>query len=167
MEQEPFEEPALRASVAGTAATRPRPSRAMRRLALLATLAEQRRNQLHVVLNLLTLWDLNVFFVLDDWRRIHGRRVRGWFEVLTLRSGSWGASRPPRHLPALSDRPLASARSPWPIRCSTPCPTTSGWRARTALAGHRLQHVGEVHAAPAMGLNAVLGPGRGPVSARC
>ena len=134
MEREPFQEPALQAAVAGAAGTRPRPSRAMRRLALLATLAEQRRNQLHVVLNLLTLWDLHVFFVLDDWRRIHGSRVRGWFDVLadveslaSLGGTSTTAPSSPSRSSPTTDR--GSGRPGWPTRCSTGrCPTM--WRSR-------------------------------------
>ena len=173
MEQEPFQEPALQAAVAGAAGTRPRPSRAMGRLALLATLAEQRRNQLHVVLNLLTLWDLHVFFILDDWRRVHGRRVRGWFDVLAdveaLASlGGYLHDRPQLTFPSLSEEgprfratglahPLLDAAVPNDVALEGPgqllLVTGSNMSGKSTLLR-------------AMGLNAVLGLAGGPVSAR-
>jgi len=81
LEREPFSSPELRALARGTARGTA-PSVAMRGLARLASLAEQRRNQLHVVVNVLALWDLHVFFRLDDWRRQHGREVAGWLDRL-------------------------------------------------------------------------------------
>lgn len=81
MEGEPFQSPSLRALASGGDGT-VSPSLAMRHFARLSGLAEQRKNQLHVVLNLLTLWDLHVFFRLDDWRRLHGGQARGWFDAL-------------------------------------------------------------------------------------
>ena len=81
LEQEPFASPELRALAHGSAPGTA-PSTAMRQLARLASLAENRRNQLHVVVNVLTLWDLHVFFRLDDWRRRHGRQVAGWLDRL-------------------------------------------------------------------------------------
>jgi len=59
-----------------------RVSRRMRRFGRLLGLAEARRNQLHPVLNLLTLWDAHVFLRLEDWRRENGPLVRGWFSAL-------------------------------------------------------------------------------------
>jgi len=81
LEQEPFSSPELLALARGTARGTA-PSAAMRQLARLSSLAEQRRNQLHVVVNVLTLWDLHVFFRLDDWRRKYGREVAGWLDRL-------------------------------------------------------------------------------------
>ncbi len=81
LELEPFTSPELRALARGTERA-VAPSVAMRQLARLASLAEQRRNQLHVVVNVLTLWDLHVFFRLDDWRRKNGREVAGWLDRL-------------------------------------------------------------------------------------
>jgi len=81
LEQEPFSSPELRALARGTERAIA-PSDAMRQLARLASLAQQRRNQLHVVVNVLTLWDLQVFFRLDDWRRQNGREVAGWLDRL-------------------------------------------------------------------------------------
>jgi MutS domain V len=81
LEREPFTSPALRGLAQGEG-TSPAPSAAMRQFARLAGLAEQRRNQLHVVLNVLTLWDLHVFFRLDDWRRRYGRQARDWLDRL-------------------------------------------------------------------------------------
>ena len=173
MEREPFEEPALRAAVEGAAGTRPRPSRAMRRLALLSALAEQRRNQLHFVLNLLTLWDLHVFFVLDDWRRIHGRKVRGWFDVLAdleaLASlGGYFHDRPQLSFPVLSEdgprfeatalaHPLLDAAVPNEVRLV-------GRGQLLLVTGSNMS--GKSTLLRAMGLNAVLGLAGGPVSAR-
>src|SRR6185295_19814554 len=81
VEQEPFTSPELRALARGTERV-VAPSAAMRQIARLSSLAEQRRNQLHVVVNVLTLWDLHVFFRLDDWRRRNGREVAGWLDRL-------------------------------------------------------------------------------------
>jgi hypothetical protein len=81
LEEEPFTSPELRALARGTERAIA-PSAAMRHLARLSSLAEQRRNQLHVVANVLTLWDLHVFFRLDDWRRRNGREVAGWLDRL-------------------------------------------------------------------------------------
>ena len=81
VEQEPFTSPELRALARGTERAIA-PSAAMRQIARLSSLAEQRRNQLHVVVNVLTLWDLHVFFRLDDWRRKNGREVAGWLDRL-------------------------------------------------------------------------------------
>ena len=81
VEQEPFTSPELRALARGTERA-VAPSAAMRQIARLSSLAEQRRNQLHVVVNVLTLWDLHVFFRLDDWRRRNGREVAGWLDRL-------------------------------------------------------------------------------------
>jgi hypothetical protein len=81
VEQEPFTSPELQALARGTGKGIA-PSAAMRQFAWLSSLAEQRRNQLHVVVNVLTLWDLHVFFRLDDWRRRNGRDVAGWLDRL-------------------------------------------------------------------------------------
>ncbi|HET9156638.1 MAG TPA: DNA mismatch repair protein MutS, partial [Myxococcaceae bacterium] len=81
VEQEPFTSPELRALAHDTDRVIA-PSTAMRQLARLSSLAEQRRNQMHVVVNVLTLWDLHVFFRLDDWRRRNGRDVAGWLDRL-------------------------------------------------------------------------------------
>ena len=45
-------------------------------------LAELRRNQLHPLINTLTLFDALTLFRLEAWRRQHGAKVRGWFEAL-------------------------------------------------------------------------------------
>ena len=81
LEEEPFTSPELLALARGTERSIA-PSTAMRQLARLASLAEQRKNQLHVVVNVLTLWDLHVFFRLDDWRRRNGHEVAGWLDRL-------------------------------------------------------------------------------------
>ena len=145
----------------------------MRRLALLSALAEQRRNQLHFVLNLLTLWDLHVFFVLDDWRRIHGRKVRGWFNVLAdvEALGSLGGylhDRPQLTFPVLSEggprfeatalaHPLLQAAVPNDVRLVGPgrllLVTGSNMSGKSTLLR-------------AMGLNAVLALAGAPVPAR-
>ena len=173
MEREPFEEPALRAAVEGTAGTRPRPSRAMRRLALLSALAEQRRNQLHFVLNLLTLWDLHVFFVLDDWRRIHGRKVRGWFNVLAdvEALGSLGGylhDRPQLTFPVLSEsgpRFEATALAHPLLQAAVPNDVQLVGPGRLLLVtGSNMS--GKSTLLRAMGLNAVLALAGAPVPAR-
>lgn len=55
----------------------------MRRFSRLFSFAEARQsNQLHAVLNLLTLWDLHFLFALEGWRREQGKEVRRWFDAL-------------------------------------------------------------------------------------
>ncbi len=97
------------------------PSAAMRQLARLSSLAEQRRNQLHVVVNVLTLWDLHVFFRLDDWRRrstAAGRRTgsTGWPTWRRWRvSAATCTTGPDLVMPEVVDAgPRFSARAPRP-----------------------------------------------------
>lgn len=55
----------------------------MNRFSRLFSFAEARQsNQLHALLNLLTLWDLHFMFALEGWRREHGKHVREWFDAL-------------------------------------------------------------------------------------
>ena len=37
---------------------------------------------LHFPVQALTLWDFHVLFALERWRRMSGRRVRGWLDAL-------------------------------------------------------------------------------------
>ena len=55
----------------------------LHRFSRLFSFAEARQsNQLHALLNLLTLWDLHFMFALEGWRREHGRHAREWFDAL-------------------------------------------------------------------------------------
>jgi hypothetical protein len=55
----------------------------MHRFSRRFSFAEARQsNQLHALLNLLTLWDLHFLFALEAWRREHGAEVRKWFNAL-------------------------------------------------------------------------------------
>ena len=172
LEQEPFSSPELRAlersSESGVA-----PSTAMRQLARLASLAEQRRNQLHVVVNVLTLWDLHVFFRLDDWRRRHGPYVAGWLdrlaEVEALAClGGYLHDRPDLILPQVVEtgplfvaerlaHPLLDGAVPNDVALEGPgqllLVTGSNMSGKSTLLR-------------AIGLNAVLALAGGPVSAR-
>ncbi len=37
---------------------------------------------LHFPIQAFSLWDFHVFFLLERWRRLHGRRIRGWLAAL-------------------------------------------------------------------------------------
>jgi MutS domain V len=82
----------------------------MRRFARLLRLAESRRNQLHPVVHLLTLWDVHVFLRLEDWRRENGALVRQWLEALAEVEalgclGNVAADHPDFHFPTVDDGP--------------------------------------------------------------
>ena len=173
LEREPFTSPELRALAGGGPGTGVAPSAAMRQLARLASLAEQRRNQLHVVVNLLTLWDLHVFFRLDDWRRRHGRDVAGWLDRLADVEalsclGGYLHDRPDLTMPELAEagpcftaerlaHPLLDGAVPNDVSLEGPgrllLVTGSNMSGKSTLLR-------------AMGLNAVLAFAGGPVSAR-
>ena len=172
VEREPFTSPELRALAHGDGSG-PAPSVAMRRLAMLAGMAEQRRNQLHVVLNVLTLWDLHVFFRLDDWRRRHGRSARGWLDRLAdvealACLGGYLHDRPdlalpdvqhtgPRFVATALAHPLLDAAVPNDVSLDGPgqllLVTGSNMSGKSTLLR-------------AIGLNTVLALAGGPVSAR-
>jgi hypothetical protein len=91
----------------------------MRRFARLLGLAEARRNQLHPVVHLLTLWDVHVFLRLEDWRRQNGALVRGWLEALAEVEalgclGNVTADHPGFHFPEVHEGPAhLSAQALW------------------------------------------------------
>ncbi len=82
LEQASFHSELLRRLSAGFSPSGLPVSTRMQRFARLLGLAESRRNQLHPVVNLLTLWDVHVFSRLEDWRRQNGALVRQWLEAL-------------------------------------------------------------------------------------
>ena len=82
LERAHFANPLLVRLTSGLSPPGLRVSRRMRSFGRLLGLAEARRNQLHPVVNLLTLWDAHVFLRLEDWRRQNGPLVRGWFSAL-------------------------------------------------------------------------------------
>ncbi len=82
LEKAHFEAPLLRRLSAGLAPPGAPVSARMRHFARLLRLAEARRNQLHPVVHLLTLWDVHVLLRLEDWRQQNGSLVRGWLESL-------------------------------------------------------------------------------------
>lgn len=60
-----------------------RPSVELSRLALWASLFEVREQGLvHVVINILLLWDANVLLRIEQWAERAGKRTRGWLETL-------------------------------------------------------------------------------------
>ncbi len=145
----------------------------MRQLARLASLAEQRRNQLHVVVNVLTLWDLHVFFRLDDWRRRHGRQVAGWLDRLAdvealACLGGYLHDRPDLVMPEVVDAgPRFSAeRLAHPLLDgAVPNDVALEGAGRLLLVtGSNMS--GKSTLLRAIGLNAVLALAGGPVSAR-
>jgi hypothetical protein len=172
LEEEPFSSAELRA-LAGDSGTGTAPSAAMRRLARLHSLAEQRKNQLHIVVNVLTLWDLHVFFRLDDWRREHGREVAGWLDRLAdvealACLGGYLHDRPDLVMPEVREsgpgfiaerlaHPLLDAAVANDVRLDGPgqllLVTGSNMSGKSTLLR-------------AIGLNAVLALAGGPVSAR-
>jgi hypothetical protein len=172
MEGEPFQSPSLRALASGTA-QEASPSLAMRHFARLSGLAEQRKNQLHVVLNLVTLWDLHVFFRLDDWRKGHGTQARAWFDALAdvealCCLGGYLHDRPELVFPTLSDEgpcfvaqglshPLLDAAVPNDLALEGPGQVL-------LVTGSNMS--GKSTLLRAVGLNAVLALAGGPVSAR-
>jgi len=172
LEREPFTSPDLRA-LAGDPESETAPSAAMRRLATLSSLAEQRRNQLHVVVNVLTLWDLHVFFRLDDWRRQHGRQVAGWLDRLAdvealACLGGYLHDRPdlvmpevvesgPRFLAERLSHPLLDAAVANDVHLDAP-------GQMLLVTGSNMS--GKSTLLRAIGLNAVLALAGGPVSAR-
>lgn len=82
LEQARFSSTLLRRLSAGLSPPGTPVSGRMRHFGRLLGLAESRRNQLHPVVQLLTLWDIHVFLRLEDWRRENGQLVRGWLEAL-------------------------------------------------------------------------------------
>jgi MutS domain V len=82
LEEARFVSPLLQKLSAGFSPSGDKVSARMRRFARLLGLAESRRNQLHPVVHLLTLWDVHVFLRLEDWRRENGALVRQWLEAL-------------------------------------------------------------------------------------
>jgi hypothetical protein len=172
MEGEPFQSPSLRALAAGTGRAIS-PSLAMRHFARLSGMAEQRKNQLHVVLNLITLWDLHVFFRLDDWRKAHGPQARGWLDALAdvealCCLGGYLHDRPELVFPTLSNEgpcfaaeglshPLLDAAVPNDVALDGPGQVL-------LVTGSNMS--GKSTLLRAVGLNAVLALAGGPVSAR-
>ena len=60
-----------------------RPSVELSRLALWASFFEVREQGLvHVVINILLLWDANVLLRIEQWAERAGKRTRGWLETL-------------------------------------------------------------------------------------
>ena len=172
LEQEPFTSSELRALARGTEPASA-PSAAMRRLARLSSLAEQRKNQLHVVVNVLTLWDLHVFFRLDDWRRRNGREVAGWLDRLAdvealACLGGYLHDRPDLVMPEVVDAGprFVAERLSHPL-LDAPVPNDVSLDGRGELllvTGSNMS--GKSTLLRAIGLNTVLALAGGPVSAR-
>jgi MutS domain V len=91
----------------------------MRRFGRLLGLAEARRNQLHPVVQLLTLWDVHVFLRLEDWRLQNGALVGPWLEALAEVEalgcfGNVAADHPDFHFPEVQDsKAHVSAHALW------------------------------------------------------
>jgi hypothetical protein len=110
LEQARFTSPLLRRLSAGLAPEGTAVSTRMRHFGRLLGLAEARRNQLHPVVQLLTLWDVHVFLRLEDWRQRNGKLVRGWLEALAEVEalgclGNLAADHPDFHFPAVEEGP--------------------------------------------------------------
>jgi hypothetical protein len=82
LEREPFESPAMRALVGSLASEGRSASRAFRRLATVAQLAESRENPFVAwFLAVPLLFALQVARAAERWRRAHGAIVRTWIEA--------------------------------------------------------------------------------------
>ena len=57
------------------------PSRLISRLNRLIVLLDSRRNQLFAPLAFILLWEVQLAFFVEDWRRKHGHAIRGWLEA--------------------------------------------------------------------------------------
>ena len=172
VEQEPFTSPELRALARGTERAIA-PSEAMRQIARLSSLAEQRRNQLHVLVNVLTLWDLHVFFRLDDWRRKNGREVAGWLDRLAdvealACLGGYLHDRPDLVMPEVVDTGprFVADRLAHPLLDDAVPNDVSLERPGQLLLVTGSNMSGKSTLLRAIGLNAVLALAGGPVSAR-
>jgi hypothetical protein len=119
LERASFHSELLRQLSAGFSPSGAPVSRRMRSFARLLGLAESRRNQLHPVVQLLTLWDVHVFLRLEDWRRENGALVRQWLEALAEVEalgclGNVVADHPDFHFPLVDNaRAHLSARGLW------------------------------------------------------
>ncbi len=119
LERARFGSPLLRRLSAGLSPPGTPVSARMRRFGRLLGLAEARRNQLHPVVQLLTLWDVHVFLRLEDWRRENGALVGPWLEALAEVEalgclGNVTADHPDFHFPEVDDGPAhLSAHALW------------------------------------------------------
>ncbi|MFZ5471329.1 MAG: MutS-related protein [Myxococcota bacterium] len=83
IERQTFFDPRLLRLRAGLQSDGPAVSTRFRRFSRLFAFVELRQSpQLHAVLNLALLWDVQWMFWLEAWRVLHGRHVRQWFEAL-------------------------------------------------------------------------------------
>jgi MutS domain V len=108
LERASFQSGLLRKLSAGFSPSGLPVSSRMRLFARLLRLAESRRNQLHPVVHLLTLWDVHVFSRLEDWRLQNGALVRQWLEALAEVEalaclGNLVADHPDFHFPVVDD----------------------------------------------------------------
>src|SRR5678815_2001318 len=172
LELEPFTSAELRALARGTERA-VAPSVVMRQLARLASLAEQRRNQVHVVVNVLTLWDLHVFFRLDDWRRRNGRGVAGWLDRLAdvealACLGGYLHDRPDLAMPEVTEAGprLVAERLSHPLLDDAVPNDVSLERPGQLLLVTGSNMSGKSTLLRAIGLNTALALAGGPVSAR-
>ena len=104
----------IREGLTGDGASAPR---CMRRLNRILGFAELRHGAaiLHFPIQALTLWDLHVFFALDQWRHGVGSRVRGWMEAIGELDALSAFARvrydnPAWCVPEMHDRPLIAAQ---------------------------------------------------------
>jgi MutS domain V len=144
----------------------------MQRFARLLGLAESRRNQLHPVVNLLTLWDVHVFSRLEDWRRQNGALVRQWLEALAEVEalgclGNVVADHPDFHFPEVDGlKAHLSARGVWHPLLRDAVPNDVELPAPGFLllvTGSNMS--GKSTLLRALGVNAVLALAGGPVAA--
>jgi hypothetical protein len=119
LERAHFQTTLLRRLSAGLSPPGARVSARMRHFARLLGLAEARRNQLHPVVQLLTLWDVHVFLRLEEWRKENGAAVRRWLDALAEVEalgcfGNLAHDRPDFHWPEVGDGPAhLQARALW------------------------------------------------------
>ena len=144
----------------------------MRYFARLLGLAEARRNQLHPVVHLLTLWDVHVLTRLEDWRQSNGSLVRGWLEALAQVEalcclGNVTADHPEFHFPKVDTGPAhLSATGLWHPLLQKAVPNDVELPHEGFLllvTGSNMS--GKSTLLRAMGVNAVLALAGGPVAA--
>ncbi len=58
------------------------PSRQIRDLAALASGISNRNNMLHILLNILLLWDYQYFLYLEKWKAQSGKHLGSWLEII-------------------------------------------------------------------------------------
>ncbi len=81
LEREQFKTDRLKQLRAALDREGPPPSRLIARLNFLIVLLDSRRNQLFAPIAFLLLWEAQLAFCVEGWRRKHGHAIAGWLEA--------------------------------------------------------------------------------------